>query len=578
MTKLTLVLLLIGALSFVSCRKVTIEDQTNELTQTLNDYISSFDPAKSYDTVSGRIVYQCYETLFEYHYLKRPYSIQPLMAEAMPSISPDGLTVTIKIKKNIRYHDDPAFQGKIRFVKAQDFITQIKRLAFKPLSAKGWFLFDNKIIGINKYRKTVGSSFEKFKNTSIQGISAPDDHTLQFKLIAPHPKLINALAMSFTVPIPMEVVEHYKNNLNDRIIGTGPFFLEKYIKKQEVQLKKFKHYRKTYYPSTGDRYANSNHLLKDSGKQIPFIDKVTFKIILNTNERWLRFVSGEFDFLRMPIKNFGQAFTSQGQLSKELLDKGISYHIVPTLTFWWLSFNLKDRLIGNNRYLRLAIAHAIDINKYIRLFTNNVAQKANSIYLPGIYGYSPSRQLPYEYDLLKAKKFLKKAGYPKGKNLATITLDTRVTNQLSIQTAKFLKIELKKIGINLKIVKNTFPEFLAKKQKGALQFWRGGWGLDYPDAENIVELLITKNFPPGPNSSYYSNVELDEIYEKMKLIQNGPEKLKYINRIEEIVNYDVPWIMSHYSRYYMVTQKRLLNLRASDLIQNYMKYLRVSGK
>ena len=234
--KYFLVLLTSILITISGCKKPNGEGNNKHLNVPLSGEISTLDPANSYDTISASIVYQTYEQLYEYHYLKRPYTLQPLLAEGMPKIENNGKRYIIKIKKGITYHDDPAFNGKVRTVKAQDFITQIKRLAYLPTRSNGWWLFDGKIKGLNEFRKTVGKDFEKFKSTKIEGLSAPDDHTLVVDLVDTYPQMIYTLDMYFTSPIPLEVVEKYDNMLNDKIVGTGPFKLKKWIKSLKLDL------------------------------------------------------------------------------------------------------------------------------------------------------------------------------------------------------------------------------------------------------------------------------------------------------------------------------------------------------
>ena len=107
----------------------------------ISSNLDSIDPAVSYDSVSGTVVYQVYEQLYQYSYLKRPYEIEPLLAESLPKISEDQLTITIKIKKDVLYHSDPSLKLG-RTVRAEDFITQIKRLAFIPTRSTGSWLFE----------------------------------------------------------------------------------------------------------------------------------------------------------------------------------------------------------------------------------------------------------------------------------------------------------------------------------------------------------------------------------------------------------------------------------------------------
>lgn len=578
MTKLTIFIVIL--LSLLGCQKSSDTDGTgNILYYPLSGEISTLDPANSYDVISAAVIYQCIEPLFEYHYLKRPYTLEPLLAEGLPKVEQNGLRYIIKIKKKIAYHPDPVFKGKVRYVKAQDFITQIKRLAFIPIASNGWWLFDGKIKGLNDFRDSVKSDLNKFVNTDVEGLRAPDDHTLIIDLTEPYPQMMFSLAMSFTAPVPQEAVLEYKNKLSDRIIGTGPFMLKKWNRNSGLSLEKNTNYHTSEYPSQGDRLSHSRGLLKDAGKKVPFLDGIEFKIMKESQTRWLNFLSGKIHVLtNIPKDNYNSAVDARGELSPELGKQGIHLQAFPTLTFWWLSFNMKSSIFAKNKNLRLAVAHAFDYDRYVDLFTNNIGQKANSIYPPGIPGYNPSHILPYSYNLEKAKEYLKKAGYPEGKGLPMITYDVRGTSATSRQRGEFIKSQLEKIGVKVRVITNTFPDFLKKAKTGELQFWQDGWAMDYPDAENVLQLLVTKNHSPGPNVTFYSNPKFDSYFQELKFLPEGKRKWKLMKQMEDIINEDVPWVMQYYARNYVLYHNKLKNFRHSDLIYNNMKYLRLNGR
>ena len=103
-------LLFIVVLSLFSCQRKQSDSSLNELNIPISSNLDSIDPAINYDVVSGNILYQTYETLYQYHYLKRPLTLEPLLAKEMPQFSNDLKKVTIRIKENIRYHDHPSFK------------------------------------------------------------------------------------------------------------------------------------------------------------------------------------------------------------------------------------------------------------------------------------------------------------------------------------------------------------------------------------------------------------------------------------------------------------------------------------
>ncbi len=557
----------------LSCTK---EKQTSKksLSLAISSDVSSLDTAVAYDTISSQVVAQINEPLYQYHYLNRPYQLVPLLAESMPEITNNGLTYTIKIKKGIKYHKTKHLDPK-RTVIAEDFINQIKRLAYQPTKSNGWWLFDDKIVGLNKFRKSATKDFKNFFTLKVEGLKAINSHTIKIELTRPYPQLIYALAMAFTSPTPKEIILAHKNNLNRGIIGTGPFELVSWDNNLKIKLKKFTDYHDQRYPSSGDQFSHKNNLLKDSQQKLPFLDSIEFNVIKEAQSRWLNFKSKKIDIIVLTREHFPLALNAQGHLNEDIKKDNIKLQIASTLTYWWLSFNMKEKIIGTNLKLRQAIAHAVDIKSYIDIFTNNIALQANSIYPPGITGYNPSKELPYKYDLKKAKNLLAASGYPNGNGLPVINYDVRGNSTVARQMGEFIKKELSKIGVKVNVVMNPFSQFLRKARNGELQFWQGGWALDYPSPENIVQLLYSKNMAPGPNASNYHNKDLDLIYSELSKTSDREKILKLTKNAETIVNKDLPWIMQYYSRNYILHHSKVENFRQSDLISNSLKYINI---
>ncbi len=549
----------------------------NVLAISLPNEISSIDPANCYDTVCYVPVAQIYESLYEIDYLKRPYALRPLLAEDFPIISTDRLKYTFKIKKGIKYHHSKLISAD-REVKAQDFVNQIKRLAFLATQSQGWWLFDGKIKGINEWREKVGTDIELFYKTPVEGLSTIDDSTLVIELNHPYPQLLFALAMNFTSPIPEEAIRASNNDFSQQTMGTGPYLLTSYQSTQEVVLRKNPLYTSSVYPTEGDRLAHDSGFLKDAGAKLPFVENIKLVVIKEAQTDWLNFLKKKIDMINLTKDHYHIALTPEGKLKPEIIQDKIILQASPTLIYWWLAFNMKDPIVGRNLNLRKAIAHGVNIDKYIELFTYNVAQKANSIYPPGVPGYSPSAELPYRYDLKLAQDYLKKAGYPQGQGLPTLKFDVRGADTRRRQMGEFIQQELRQLGIKVDIQMNSFPAFLEKQRLGKLQFWQGGWVMDYPDAENVLQLLSSANLPPGPNASQYAHPVFDQFFNRLKGMEDSTQKFKLMEEMEELVNQDLPWVMQYYSRNYILSHGYLKNFRYSDIIYNNLKYLKVEGK
>ncbi len=547
--------------------------EKTSLRLSLDNAVESLDPAKAYSDDSLFVSSQVLEPLYQYHYLKRPYEIQPLLAEGLPKITNKGRLVTVKIKKNIFYHPHLAFKGKPRELKAHDFITQFKRLALNELRSPGRGLFQGLIEGFEDYNDLIQNNWKNLERVPLKGIRAIDNYTLEIELLKSEPNINYYLALNFLSPVPWEIVVHENNKLDSILIGTGPYVFKGLVE-DYLEMEKNPAYRLDYYPTSGDRYANVQKLLDSSQEKIPFIDSVKFYVINNEENRWDRFFNHEIDLLTVPKTFIRKLYDESGELVEDIRNKDIELKHFPTLANRWLAFNMRDPLVGKNSYLRQAIAYAIDYNEYIRILSHNTNLRANSVLVPGISGYLPAKDFRFKYDPGLAKEYLKMAGFNSPSDVPTITYSTRGTQGVSIEEANFIKEQLEKIGLKVKIEILPFGEFLKKGRAGELMFFTDNWLFDYPDGENILQLLVSSNFP-GINKSGYSNPRIDELYFKLKETTNMDQRDLIIHEMEEIVYQDLPWIPMMYESSFVLQYPEIKNFRKSSIIRNYVKYLKV---
>ncbi len=567
--------LLIGLLCLIiSCSKDRNFDE-RELHLISPEKIAGFDPIQASDMYSGNEIGKVYEGLFEFHPLKRPYELMPNLADALPSVSADGLTYTIKLKQGVLFHDSPAFkEGKGRELKADDVIYSIKRLADPKLQAKGWWLLDDKIIGLNEWREKNVAAPATTYDEEIEGLKKIDALTVAFKLKKPYPQFLYALAMPYAFIVPKEAVEHFGKEFLNHPVGTGPFILPVFQQSNRIVYTKNPTFREKLYPSEGEEGDDKRGLLADAGKKIPLVDKIIVDIIVESQPKWLSFQKARADLLEIPKDNFDSAVLGGKELAPELKSKGIRLFANAQLDVTFFAFNHDDPLFKNKK-LRQAMSMAWDRGEANKLFYNSAAVEAQSVIPPGLGGYRKEFRNPFiKYDLDMAKKLLAEAGYPNGKGLPAITIQTR-NETVSRQIIEHFAKNLEKIGITIKVGMNTWPELVNKVTKRQHQMYTMAWGADYPDAENFLGLLYCPNASPGSNGSNYCNQDFDTLFKTATLLQDGPERSAFYEKLNETVAVDSPWIFGFHRTKFYLSQAWLKNFKFMEFNHSQFQYLNV---
>ncbi|MFA7613759.1 MAG: ABC transporter substrate-binding protein, partial [Candidatus Caldatribacteriota bacterium] len=424
--------------------------------------IAGFDPIHASDRYSGLEVGKVYEGLFEFHPLKRPYELIPNLAESLPSISKDGLTYTFKIKQGVLFHDSPAFpEGKGRELTASDFIYSLKRLADPKLQAKGWWLFDQKIKGLNEWRTKYASAEATNYDEAIEGLKLIDKYTFQIRLNKAYPQLLYALAMPYSYVVAHEAVTHFGNEFLNHPVGTGPFILPKYDQSNRIVYERNPTFRDKFYPSEGEEGDDRKGLLADAGKKLPLVERIVVNVVVESQPKWFGFQKAKFDLLEMDDTQIDQSLTKEKTLKLEYRNLGMRLISSPQLDITFFAFNHEDKTFKNEK-VRRAMSLAYDRQTANELFYRGTGIIAQSIIPPELKGYSKDLKNPYvEYNLEQARKLLAEAGFPEGKGLPEITVQTR-NETVARQQIEFFAKCMEKIGIKVHVGMNTWPELINK--------------------------------------------------------------------------------------------------------------------
>jgi ABC-type transport system substrate-binding protein len=89
-----------------------------------------------------------------------------------------------------------------------------------------------------------------------------------------------------------------------------------------------------------------------------------------------------------------------------------------------------------------------------------------------------------------------------------------------------------------KIVLKTYATFgdIAKAWRNSeLPLVSKGWGLDYPDAENTLQLFYGPNASPGSNDGNYRNPEYDKLFRQAGVMLPSPERAVLYRRMNKMI-------------------------------------------
>jgi ABC-type transport system substrate-binding protein len=509
---------------------------------------TSLDPVQAANVYANFIVLNAFDTLFSYKYLARPYELKTNLAAAWPEISADGLTYTIRIKQGVHYVDDPAFSGgRGRELVAEDFIYSLKR-HFDPASRpQGAWLWSGRIVGLDEW-KQAGSDY----SAEIAGLRTLDDYTIQIKLIKPYPQLLFTLAMGYSAVVPREAVEHYGREFAIHPVGTGPFRLTSYDT-SKVILERNPNFRQEPVDIEFEGYDPQRHgfsgVAAIDGLSPPLVDRLEINFIAEASARWSSFTKGdEVQYASIPNEQVDQVLASKRPvtLKPEYAEK---YHFAAGIEagFVFQTFNMDFPEFGynedpqrerRNKALRCAINKAYAWEQRNESFYIGLGKVFPGIIVPVAPEFDTNLSTEsITRDLAGAKKLLADHGWTP-ENLPPLVYGTNSSVTARLMFEQF-RAWMKELGYPTeKIILKRFATFgdISKAWKESrLPFVSKGWGLDFPDAENTLQLFYGPNGSPGSNDANYRNPEYDRLYELASTMLSSPQRTEIYHRMNRLL-------------------------------------------
>jgi len=222
--------------------------------------------------------------------------------------------------------------------------------------------------------------------------------------------------------------------------------------------------------------------------------------------------------------------------------------------------------------LRQAINYGLDRREMLKYLRRGVGRPAESGFTPyGLPSYDATEVRGYIYDPVKARQLLKEAGYENGKGLPELKL---YTNDTYKEFALFACKQWEKLGLNIK-VEIVQPAILREwMSQGKVDFFRGSWLADYPDAENYFAVFYSKNGSP-PNYTRFNNAQYDSLYEQALAENDDAKRYGLYHQMDRIIVNESPIVPLYYDEVLRFSQKNVKGLAPNALNLLNLKRVRI---
>lgn len=529
--------------------------------------IDSLDPIDMNKNLIYTEIIKMFEPLIDFHPLKRPLELYPVLAEEMPHVSEDRCTYTFRLKKKIFYHENQCFgKKKTREVKAKDFVYAFKRFLdpHLPVRLGGGYIQSFNIKGAKEWQAKNRAKKKTDYNKAVEGLKALDPYTFQLQLEKPFSDLLVYLSGSFFAPIPQEAVDFYGVDISRNPVGTGPFRLVQFAPEgNKIVYEKNPHYHTLLFPSEASKEYQD--LLKYAGKKLPLVDKVVTGIVEEVLPQRLLLEKGEVDLNKIDI-NYQGFLNNDGTMRAKLTQKKMKLRKQKSCKLRFLGFNLRKKPFKNNLKLRQAMSYAYNREVFCKRFGCGIfvpAQQFLSDVVEG--GILSNTKVHLRYDLAKAKKLLAESGYPEGKGLPPIVLD--LTDSIKEYGEMFQRM-MRAIGIRVIVNVIPFVVLINKLQKGEHMMYLMSWTTSMPLASPMLEILSSAS---PSNYCGFQHEEFDGLYVKASHLAVGEERTKAIQRLNEIATLQVPLICSNYNSECYITNQWVRNFVYTGFTGPYLE-------
>jgi peptide/nickel transport system substrate-binding protein len=532
MKKLALLstLLLVGS-AFAAAPQDTL------VVQEAND-IPTLDPTATYDTASGAVVENIYETLLTYKGASIR-ELEPLLATKW-TISNGGKTYTFDLRKNVKFHSGNTMTC------ADAEYTFERNLVTNAAESGNWF-FSESLLG-------TGSNANDDKTITWakidKAVECNNAGQLVFTLPKVDPALLSKLAFAGQSVVDKKYavsIGEWKGTEADWKNWIGKDLQGSKLSSQPSGTGAYKLVRKD---------ANATLLQAFDGYwgKKPAIKNVIIQKVPELAARQQAFLRGDADLIE-----------TGGRANIESQLKGKPGVVVvdglpnTTATGLFMNENIKDpsrlgsakldgRGIPANFFtdvnVRRGMAYAFNYAQYIQDVQNGKG-KQRTMLLPDTFpGYS-SKVKTYKYDAKQAEAYFKRAwGGNVWKNGFTLNVAYRAGSVPAQTAMEILKKNVEALNpkFRVNIQAKEWSAMLNDSKAGKEPMIIIGWAPDYADADNFMYTFYSSNGYYYPRSNW-KDATVDKWLEQARATTNQAERNRLYNLVGQRAYEQTPYVL-----------------------------------
>ena len=488
-----------------------------------SDPVPSLDPAICGNTSCGVYIQEIFGGLVT---IDRDLKIIPDIAESW-DISSDGTVYTFKLRRNAQFHD-----GKP--VTADDFkysLDRAAKLGQTDSATAEAYLGD--IVGARDVTRG--------RAQSISGVEVVDSSTLKITIDAPKAYFLAKLTYPTAFVVDKQQVESNPRNWARKPNATGPYKLADYRLNERIILE------------SHDRY----HL------GAPSVKRVLYNLAGGSS--LTQYENNEIDVSGIGLNDIERVQSGRDALSKE-------YKSGQNLSISYIGFNTKQPPFDDIK-VRQAFAMAIDKEQIARVVLKNMFPVANSIMQPGLPGYNQNARAP-AFNPERARQLLSESKYRDARGLGPVTL-TEIGGGATVgfDTQAMLEQWKNNLGVDVTIAQSETGSFFDDLDRGRLQMFSIGWIMDYPDPENIIDLLFNSN--SRQNNTGYTNEQVNALTQQARSETDVTRRLQLYQQAEAIILEESPWIPLYFGRDHFVVKPYVKGYEPQPILIPFLRHLKI---